>query len=437
MEEKHKLKPKHKFKFITGHERQFVWFGIIIAYALLIVLCWSIYTNMKDKIELEMKFDSEKSFNTIYLALNDSQYKALNTMKEEGVSAIGVYAADGTVYQSLGEAPTFLSLSKLSLGKGNTDSTLGVYSYSKESWEIEYFRLSRFGVMMETGTSKITPQGTLASPSLNIPEIVYIKFDGSSYFKAVLRAFVATVFAIIILTGATVLTLFMYEDNRRFRIAFAKNERLASLGTAIRTLTHEIKNPLSALTIQSALLKKTIPQEFKDDLYLMDHEIQRLTNLTNRVSEFLKNPQGEPIKIEIISFVKEIIGLFTEEIAFESEITNPVYVLFDMERARSVFENLIKNATESSKEGNPQVSVSIDLLRHRRVSIMIKDRGDGLPEGAKEKLFDPFFTTKIHGSGIGLAISRQFVHARGGSLKLKNREGGGTIAEVILPYELG
>ncbi|NCB02843.1 MAG: sensor histidine kinase, partial [Spirochaetia bacterium] len=50
-------------------------------------------------------------------------------------------------------------------------------------------------------------------------------------------------------------------------------------------------------------------------------------------------------------------------------------------------------------------------------------------------IFDPFFTTKIHGSGIGLAICRQFVRARNGNLKLYAREGGGTVAEVILPAE--
>ncbi|MGP1419435.1 MAG: ATP-binding protein, partial [Sphaerochaetaceae bacterium] len=48
------------------------------------------------------------------------------------------------------------------------------------------------------------------------------------------------------------------------------------------------------------------------------------------------------------------------------------------------------------------------------------------------KYFDPFFTTKIHGSGIGLSISRQFVKARGGSITLTMREGGGTRAEVVL-----
>lgn len=61
------------------------------------------------------------------------------------------------------------------------------------------------------------------------------------------------------------------------------------------------------------------------------------------------------------------------------------------------------------------------------------DRGDGLPKETKDKIFDPFFTTKIYGSGIGLSISREFVDAVGGTLKLYDRDGGGTVAEVVLP----
>ena len=67
------------------------------------------------------------------------------------------------------------------------------------------------------------------------------------------------------------------------------------------------------------------------------------------------------------------------------------------------------------------------------MTVKVLDRGDGIPQNTRAKLFDPFFTTKIHGSGIGLAISKQFVEAQGGTLKLYDRDGGGTVAEVNLP----
>ena len=127
----------------------------------------------------------------------------------------------------------------------------------------------------------------------------------------------------------------------------------------------------------------------------------------------------------------DIARLFNREIPFDVEVSR-VTVSFDPDRARSVFENLIKNATESCEGRDPQVEIQI-RVKHRNAVVRIMDRGDGLPKEMKAKLFDPFFTTKIHGSGIGLSISKQFVEARGGSLKLYDRDGGGTVSEVSLP----
>jgi len=110
-------------------------------------------------------------------------------------------------------------------------------------------------------------------------------------------------------------------------------------------------------------------------------------------------------------------------------------VSFDPDRARSVFENLIKNALESTSSHDPAVEVEVTRDRRHMLHIYVRDRGDGIPEENMEKIFDPFFTTKIHGSGIGLAICRQFIRAKNGNLKLYARDGGGTIAEVILPAE--
>ena len=89
------------------------------------------------------------------------------------------------------------------------------------------------------------------------------------------------------------------RSNRRYRETIAKQESLVNLGQAARTLTHEIKNPLSAITIQLALLKKTLPEEYISDLVVIDQELKRLSQLTNKVSDFLRNPLGEPQIVEL------------------------------------------------------------------------------------------------------------------------------------------
>ena len=421
---------KRRWKFIEGKERPIVYIGLALAFILLSVFIYLSYNAICEKHLLQMKFDSEKSFNTVYMAMNDSHSKALSVMADEGVSAIAIYSSSGRLYQRLGDAPSALPISKLVQGrKAGADSTMGIYFMDEAEKEIEYFRLSRLNVIMETGGAFAGNMSQGSNPEF--PDIIYVKFDGSEYFSNIRRARFLSVTGLVILALVFLLILSIYNNNRKYRIQLQKNESLAKLGEAARTLTHEIKNPLSAMTIQSALMRKLLPEEFHQDLDVIDHEITRLTNLTNRVSEFLKNQSGNPEKIELVAFIKDIARLFKGGVPVSSNV-GQVKVLFDPDRARSVFENLIKNATESCEGRDPDVSVEI-CSRHRAVTVKVLDRGDGIPQNTRAKLFDPFFTTKIHGSGIGLAISKQFVEAQGGTLKLYDRDGGGTVAEVNLP----
>ena len=436
---------KRRWKFIEGKERPIVYVGLLLGFLLSMTLIYLIYDGITDKYTLQMKFDSEKSFNSVYMAMMDSTSKALSVMADEGVSGVGVYASSGQAFQRLGDVPVTLPLSKLAQGrKTGQDSTLGIYLMQEEGNQIEYFRLSRLNVVLEMSaaapqvstavqTTPPTPSAvsTPSTPFQEMPDIIYVKFDGTGYYNSLRRARSLSIVGAVLMTLIILMILSIYNNNRKYRAQLLKNESLAKLGAAARTLTHEIKNPLSAMTIQSALMRKLLPSEYHQDLDVIDHEITRLTNLTNRVSEFLKNPSGNPEKIELVEFIKDICRLFEGGVPVDSDV-KAVKVEFDRDRARSVFENLIKNARESCEGRDPQVNVEI-RLHHRTVTVKVMDRGDGLPEGTREKLFDPFFTTKIHGSGIGLSISKQFVEAQGGSLKLLDRDGGGTVAEVTLP----
>lgn len=421
---------KRRWKFIEGKERPIAYIGLSLAFVLSLGFLILVYSGFSEKYLLQMKFDSEKSFNSIYMAMNDSPAKALPIMHDAKVFGVGIYSSNGQAFQVLGDVPRTLPLSKLvESRKTGQDSTLGVYILDYDTDTIEYFRLAKFNIILDL--QRYTSLNGLGAQISDLPDVIYIYFDGSTYFSNVRRARVLTILACFMLLGTFLMILSIYNNNRKYRIQLQRNQALAKLGAAARTLTHEIKNPLSAMTLQSAVLRRLLPEEYRSDLDVFDHEITRLTNLTNRVSEFLKDPSGNPQDIEIVAFIRDIARLFQTPVPVKTTVQQ-VTVRFDPDRARSVFENLIKNAFESTDSGDPQVSVEISS-RHRSVTIKVMDRGSGLPQEAKEKLFDPFYTTKIHGSGIGLALSRDFVQAQGGRLKLYDRDGGGTIAEVNLP----
>ena len=110
-------------------------------------------------------------------------------------------------------------------------------------------------------------------------------------------------------------------------------------------------------------------------------------------------------------------------------------ILMDTERARSVFENIIRNAIES---GSPENAIGAGIRRHDESSsivVSIYDRGQGIAEGNLKRVFDPFFTSKSTGTGIGLSISKRFVEAAGGAISIENREGGGTTVFITMAEE--
>lgn len=191
-----------------------------------------------------------------------------------------------------------------------------------------------------------------------------------------------------------------------------------NLKTMVRLVNHEMKNSLTAL-------------QFADDEETRQNEIKRLAELTNSTGSFIQNPKGEPSKIDLVSLLKELSKIFSQKVKCSSDGESR-YVMFDLERARSVFENLIKNACESADGKNAHVEVSIEQVKNK-VVVRVKDRGKGFALSESKKMFNLNYTTKKHGSGIGLYLSKIFVEAQKGSLKLYPREGGGAVAEVILP----
>ena len=107
-------------------------------------------------------------------------------------------------------------------------------------------------------------------------------------------------------------------------------------------------------------------------------------------------------------------------------------MLADVDRLRSVVENLLRNAIESMDDYLEKSPVEVALSSEgKKVTLSILDRGSGVSAEQKKRIFDPFFTSKTKGSGIGLFVSRRFIEATGGSLSLHSRKGDGTEARIV------
>jgi two-component system sensor histidine kinase HydH len=232
--------------------------------------------------------------------------------------------------------------------------------------------------------------------------------------------------------------LYLRSEEYRERIESQKN--LVVLGTAASTLAHEIKNPLLAIRLQTSILEKIFPDRGLEELGIINEEVNRLSALSYRINDYLRDAAGQPGPLNVAAALCEIATRLCGRNIVEENSAPDALVFMDNERARSVFENIVRNALES---GSAERDIGASIRRHSAgsagnsgdssiVVISIYDRGRGIAEGNLKRVFDPFFTSKSAGTGIGLSVSKRFVEAAGGTIGIENREGGGVTVSVAL-----
>jgi two-component system sensor histidine kinase HydH len=262
---------------------------------------------------------------------------------------------------------------------------------------------------------------------------LYLLLDARAFSGARRLYGLATVLAPVAVAGIAAAFLALLASNIRYRRRAEERETLARLGESARTLAHEIRNPLGAIRMQTELLRRAAGPA--RELAIIDEEVERLNLLSRRVADFLRSPAGTPGRVALDEHLRDFARRSPWPLRVPPDIPH-ASVWFDSALLRSVVENLARNAWESYGDRAGERPIELGLLREDgRVVLTVSDRGAGIPDGAEEKVFDPFFTDKIHGSGIGLPLSRRFVEAAGGTLVLRRRDGGGTEARVTLPLK--
>jgi signal transduction histidine kinase len=345
---------------------------------------------------------------------------------EQRIVGFGIYTFQGAALQRFGTAPPFLQLPGNLRDRGSLRTP--ILRLDEESKTLTLIRWIGMFPGMREMHSRMHPMMRPENLQLLFLELTVQEYWSTRRTFKTAR-FLAP-FLIVLVLG---FVGYLYHKNSLYRRKLVSQQQLAQLGEASRTLSHEIKNPLSAIRIQTGILRKTLPESSRNDLRIIEEEVSRLSLLTDRIGDFLRNPLGHPEMINLDSFIREITLRYDRRIVYAGAAEADIEIRFDRQRLRSVLENLISNALESEEASTTRKPVEIAVCASRsRVEIAVLDRGEGIPEEAGDKIFDPFYTGKTSGSGVGLSISKRFVEAAGGELRVRNRKEGGTEAIIVL-----
>jgi signal transduction histidine kinase len=229
-----------------------------------------------------------------------------------------------------------------------------------------------------------------------------------------------------------------------------RTERLAAVGKMAAMITHEVRNPLSSIGLNTELLEEEITElvsehgeraaEARALCSAIQSELDRLTVITEEYLHFARLPKPKLQEEALGTIVKSVTDFEREPmsargIPLEVELADDLPpVMVDEAQLRQALINLLRNAGEAVAEvGTGRVRVYTRRgASPRSAEVVVQDDGPGIVEELAAKIFDPFFSTKDGGTGLGLALTHQIINDHGGTIRVESRPGHGASFIVSL-----
>lgn len=220
------------------------------------------------------------------------------------------------------------------------------------------------------------------------------------------------------------------------------SEKAILTGKMVRTVAHEIRNPLTNIMLSLKQLEKKINDSGEDTKNFIEIAGKNTLVINTLIDEMLqasspgemsfKSTSLNDIIEESVKFCKDRIELQHVELVMDLDKTVDCREL-DPEQLKRAFNNVIINAVEAMSKSDKKILTITSKMTDGDCTITISDTGEGIEEDKIKDLFEPFFTGKAGGMGLGLTLVMNVMKKHRAEVKVSSKLGEGTKFEFIFP----
>jgi NO-binding membrane sensor protein with MHYT domain len=240
------------------------------------------------------------------------------------------------------------------------------------------------------------------------------------------------------------------EALRQAQADLARVNRVTAMGALTASIAHEVSQPIAAAATSADAclrwLSRDPPdlEEARAAAMGIVKDATRAAEIINRIRLLFKKGTTQRELLDVNDVIREMIALLRGEVAQHSvsvrtELAADLpQVMGDRVQLQQVMMNLMSNGIDAMKdvEGPRELAIKSQRAENEQIMVSVSDTGVGLPPQQADQIFNAFVSTKLHGTGMGLSISRSIVESHSGRLWSADSSPRGASFHLILPAKV-